>query len=106
MNITLNTWERVQLMLIVSDGRGTFGQVELGLRALGVLRLTDEEKARVGYVELAPGQLAWIDGQEHELEFDDDVWQLVQALTSIHQAWPMDERVKPLREKILDGRLA
>lgn len=101
--ISIGTWERVQLALVVSGGRGTFGQVELGLKALGILRLTDKEKARIGYGELPQGQLVWLSEQEYELEFDDDVWRLVQALASSHQAWPMDERVKPLREKVLDG---
>lgn len=99
--ISVDTWERIQLMAIISGGRGTFGQVELGLRALGVLRLTEEEKISIGYVELALGQVAWTNGQDHELKFDGDVWQLVQALTSGYQAWPMDERVGPLREKVL-----
>jgi len=103
--ISVDTWERVQLTLIVSGGRGTFGQVELGLKALEKLRLTDEEKVQAGYIELAPGQLAWTNGQKYELEFEDNVWQLVQALTSGYQAWPMDERVKPLRAKVLDGVL-
>lgn len=106
MKIVLNTWERVQLMLIVSGGRGTFGQVELGLKALETLRLTDEEKAAVGYIDLGAGQIAWTSGQEHGLEFNDDVWRLVQALTQGYQAWPMDERVGPLREKVLNGVLA
>lgn len=100
--ISIDTWERVQLTLIVSGGRGTFGQVELGLRALEILRLTDEEKAAIGYIELRPGQLAWVSEQEYELEFDDDVWRLMQTLTSGYQTWPMDERVKPLRRKVLD----
>ena len=100
--ISIDTWERVQLALIVSGGRGTFGQVELGLKALKVLRLTDGEKASIGYVELGSERLAWADEQEYELEFDDDVWQLVQALTSNYQTWPIDERVGPLRDRVVE----
>jgi len=101
MNIVLDTWERIQLLQVISGGRGTIGQVELGLQALTVLRLSDEEKRAVGWIELGPNQLAWTQGAEHDLEFAGDVWQLVQGLTAAYQSWPMDERVVALRGKIL-----
>lgn len=102
MNITLDTWERVQMLQVVSTGRGTFGQVELGLQALAILRLSDEEKQAVGWIELGPGQLAWTRDIEHDLEFGDEVWQLVRGLTAAYQAWPIDERVVALRKKVLE----
>lgn len=103
MKVILDTWERIQLLQVVSGGRGTFGQVELGLQALAVLRLSDEEKLAVGWIELGPNQLAWTRGLEYDMEFADDVWQLIQMLTASYQAWPIDERVVELRKKVLDG---
>ena len=103
MKIVLTTWERVQLAVIVGSSWGvTIAQVDLGLRALGVLNLSDEEKAEVGWTAAGLNQFGWNRNCEHELEFPDDVWQIVQAFVRAFQAWPIDERVKPLWEKVLE----
>lgn len=103
MEITLTTWERVQLAVVVGSGQGaTIAQVDLGLKALGILNLSDEEKAEVGWVMIKSTQLGWNQGCEHKMEFPDDVWQAVQAFVRAFQAWPIDERVKPLWEKVFE----
>lgn len=99
--ISVNTWERAQLLQIVSGGHGPFGEVELGLRALSILRFSDEEKKAIHWVDLGMGQFHWNGSREYGLEFDDDVWRLVQVLVGGYTAWPYDERVKLLREKVL-----
>lgn len=101
MRITLDTWERSMLAQIVGKGRGTFEQIEMGLEMLKILRLSDGEKQAIGYRQLGPNQLVWNVNQQYELEFDDDIWHLAVMLTRGYQAWPMDERVRPFREKML-----
>jgi hypothetical protein len=102
MKITLTTWERVQLVLIISSGRAaTIGQVGIGLRALAVLNLTDEEKAKAGWFIAGPNQFGWAREHDYELEFKDDEWRLVQESTRVFQAWPYDPRSETLHDKVL-----
>lgn len=104
MKITLTTWERVQLALIVGSGLApTIAAVGLGLKALKVLNLSDEDKAKVGFRAVSPNQFGWDLEQEYDLEFKDDVWQFVQVLTQAFQAWPIDERSKALDNKVREG---
>lgn len=95
-------WERTMLSLVVGRGTGTFEQIELGLMALKILRLSDEEKLEVGWHEPGPGRFDWVHDREYELGFDDAVWRLVRALAKNYQAWPTDERVRALRSKVTD----
>lgn len=103
MKITLTIWERVQLAVIVGSSRApTIAGVDLGLKALKVLNLSDKEKADVGFASAGPNQFGWTVEREYELAFADDVWQMVQAFTQAFQAWPIDKRSKPLYKKVID----
>jgi len=104
MKITLTTWERMQLAVVVGSGSApTIAAVDLGLKALSVLNLSDEEKAEVGFAAAGPNQFGWSVEREHALEFADDVWQMIQAFTQAFQAWRVDERSKVLYDKVMGG---
>lgn len=106
MKITLTIWERAQLIVVVRSGRApTIAAVELGLSARSVLSLSNEEQAEVGWAAVGLNQFGWDrrhENHEYELEFDDDVWVFVQALTRVFQAWPIDERTKLLYKKVMN----
>lgn len=101
MKITLDTWERVQLGVIVGSGSApTIEGVRLALKALDVINMSNEEKAEVGWIVPGPNQFGWTRKKEHELEFDDDVWQIVQVAVRAFQSWPIDERSPVLYDKV------
>jgi len=105
VKIIVNTWERVQLAIIVGSGRApTIEQVDLGLKALAVLNLSDEERAKIGWASSGSNQFGWVKGCEYELEFEEGVWQMVQVLTRSFQSWPIDERSRPLYDKVIEAK--
>jgi hypothetical protein len=72
MNLELTTWERLILVQVVGMARGDIQTVRLGLGLMGKLDLSDEEKAEIGFREIAPGEARWDQVDRlWPLEFDD-----------------------------------
>lgn len=102
MKITLTNWERFWLGVVVGSGQGTIAQIRLGNKALDVLEMTAEEKAGVGWLALPDRQqVGWQREKDWELEFEDNVWQLVQVYTGSFQRWPQDPRTEALYDKVV-----
>ena len=100
MKINMSNWERVWLALIIGSGSGNIARIRLGNRALDILEFTEEEKEQVSLVQVGP-QWQWRREHQWELEFPDDVWQLVIACTRGFQEWPQDDRSEILHDKVV-----
>lgn len=101
MKIELTTWERVQLMLLIGNTRGNVTQVRLGLRALDVLELSDEEKKQIGWFEPADGIIQWQDRERTwELQFDDELWKFVVSQAKARRDWPINRLTLALLDKL------
>lgn len=104
MKITLTNWERFWLTIIVGSGQGTIAQIRLGNKALDALEMTDEEKAKVGWRVFPDSQqVGWTQERDWELEFEDDVWPIVQLYASPKhfKQWPQDRRTEVLYDKVV-----
>lgn len=106
--ITLTNWERFWLTAIVRSGTSpTIGQIRLGNKALDVLEMTDEEKTEVGWMTFPDRQqVGWQQEKDWELEFEDDVWLIVQLYASPQhfEQWPQDRRTEALYDKVVEEK--
>lgn len=103
MKLLLTTWQRVTLagmfMFAPADIRtkpGVLAMQDIQTK----LRLTDEEKEAVGFIELADGRARWADQEyEAEIEFTNAEWHYVLA-TLEWIGWPVSDNSNTLWEKI------
>lgn len=104
--ITVDTWERVQLVVIVGSSTApNIMQLRLGNKALDVLELTEEEKTLIGWRDIGLGQAMWEprhNDHQWELEFTDDVWPVVELYVKNFQAWPQGRRAETLYDKVIE----
>jgi len=49
MRLRLNTWQRVQLEMLVGAVKGTAAAIRKAVQLLDILEMSDEEKAQVGF---------------------------------------------------------
>lgn len=104
MKLTLNTWERVTLTLLVGRVSGNVAVMRKAMKALDALELSDDEKGAVGFAALPSGSLRWEDGEKtFDVEIPDkEAAALVKRVFRENQEWQgIDaKRVVALAEKL------
>lgn len=69
MKLTLNTWERMYLLQLISGMRNVpLASIRKGIKAMDALEMSEEEKATVGYQQTPEGA-AWQD-PDHQFVID------------------------------------
>lgn len=89
MKLKLNTWQRISLFEVIGSVRGGGKIMYFAHLAIKVLRLSEKEKARVGYREIGDG-VTWTDRlHTWEIEFKDpEVANFVKQHVKTHEGWP------------------
>jgi len=94
MKLELTTWQRVIVISILNALRGPVAIVRKAGKLLDILDLSQEEKADIGLVELAPGSFQWKDaGRTWEMEIADrELAAFLKQQVQAFQDWPVARR--------------
>jgi hypothetical protein len=100
MRLTLDTWQRVQLLATVQGTPAKIGSVRAGLQLLDIIDFSDDEAKSIGLVTNA-GNYFWTDDKKKwELEVPDDLVPVLKEFVQQREVWPVDRRVKGLFEQL------
>lgn len=103
---TLNTWDRMTLVAVISNQRGPWPLLRNYGKMLDVIELSEEEKAEVGLIA-GDGLLPrWQVNIEYDLELEDDLFEMLQQAVDNYEGWTVGsiEQVGQLRVKLeLEG---
>lgn len=101
MNLNLNTWQRVQLELLVGAVKGAASTVRKAVKLLDVLEMSDAEKEEVGF-RAVNGGFVW-DKPDHLFEIeirDGNLETFMRELVKQKEDWPANRNAISLFDQL------
>ena len=100
MQITLNTWQRLNLGGVVGMSRGNMAEIKAGLALMDILALTDKEKTLVGIVLEGPQKDKVDEDYDFEVTIPDEFMEYLRKCAGAFAHWPTSLHVPDLEEKL------
>lgn len=88
--ITLSTWERVQLFGVLAQQKGPAGRLRNIWKLMDIIEPAEDEKEELGWQEPAEGQVILLPEHfdtERELEFTPNQFKMLSGLVANFQEW-------------------
>ena len=101
MILHLNTWQRIQLELLVGNVKGAASTVRKAVKLLDVLEMSDAEKAEVGFRQEG-GMMLW-DKSEHTFAVEIKDGNLAAFLVDLVRQktdWPANRHIVDLFDQL------
>lgn len=97
MELTLTTWQRLQLLMLMSQTQGDLRTINKALKLIDILELTSEEQDEIGLIQTATG-FTWNRGDKTwKIEVqDDNLVTFLKERVKAKQDWPAHRDVLDL----------